>query len=809
MADRYWVGGSGTWSSTSNWSASSGGPSGASAPTINDNVFFDKAGTYTVTVTTSTTASCANLTASNGTVNITSTTSIFNVAGNFDLTGSSGGSFFSGFTTINLGPTSGSGSFTINCAGRNFSTGGNAQTRNTSPDSTYTLLSDFSMSGTASSFTHLNDTLDLNGYTLTTGSFVTTGTVSRTIAFGSTGKITTFGSSSFSSTSTGISVTGNPTVNITFATSATLSPNVQFLCNFIAGGAGNWVLSYTPSSSGLLNLDLSGFVGTWTRSTTSAAFTVYGNVTLGGTLSAATGIMTLGATSGTQTITSNGKTIDWPVTINCPGATVQLADALTLGSTRALVLSGGTFDGTNKTISGASSFTSNGTVTAQNINTSLSFTLTGGTLTQGAANSFGAFTFTSGTLNLVSYQLNATTFASSNSNSRTIAFGTGNVSLTGSGAIWNTFTATNFSATGSKTVNVNYSGATASSIAPGPLSEANSLNFNVTAGSYAITTFNAATNYFGSLNFQGFTGTAPTVGAASLIYGDLTLGTTITSFGTTGTTVTFATTGTQLITTNGKTFNSKIIINGVGGTMRLADALTQVSTVDFAIVNGTLDLNGKTLTVGAVNNGFATYLTGTRSILFNGGTLVCPYAGANAFANNQPAGFTTAAGTGTGKISFTAATAKAMLGGGATYNCTISNDGAGALTIASDNVIDTVTTTSGNIAITGNNTITTLTNAVQPVTFTFTAGTTQTIANWSVNGTSGNLVTIQSATAANHTLSKSSGIVSADYLSISRSTATGGATWYAGANSTNGGNNTGWIFTGPPAGNTGAFFFMF
>jgi hypothetical protein len=35
MADRYWVGGTGTWSSTNtaNWSTSSGGAGGASVPT--------------------------------------------------------------------------------------------------------------------------------------------------------------------------------------------------------------------------------------------------------------------------------------------------------------------------------------------------------------------------------------------------------------------------------------------------------------------------------------------------------------------------------------------------------------------------------------------------------------------------------------------------------------------------------------------------------------------------------------------------------------------------------------------------------
>jgi hypothetical protein len=41
MADRYWVGGSGSWNSTTKWSATSGGASGASVPTASDNAIFD------------------------------------------------------------------------------------------------------------------------------------------------------------------------------------------------------------------------------------------------------------------------------------------------------------------------------------------------------------------------------------------------------------------------------------------------------------------------------------------------------------------------------------------------------------------------------------------------------------------------------------------------------------------------------------------------------------------------------------------------------------------------------------------------
>ena len=58
MADRFWVGGSGSWdaTSTTNWSATSGGAGGASAPTSADDVYFDVnsnvgTGAFTVTVT--------------------------------------------------------------------------------------------------------------------------------------------------------------------------------------------------------------------------------------------------------------------------------------------------------------------------------------------------------------------------------------------------------------------------------------------------------------------------------------------------------------------------------------------------------------------------------------------------------------------------------------------------------------------------------------------------------------------------------------------------------------------------------------
>lgn len=53
MASRYWVGGTGTWSTgnTANWSATSGGASGASVPVAGDDVYFDgNSGVGTITL---------------------------------------------------------------------------------------------------------------------------------------------------------------------------------------------------------------------------------------------------------------------------------------------------------------------------------------------------------------------------------------------------------------------------------------------------------------------------------------------------------------------------------------------------------------------------------------------------------------------------------------------------------------------------------------------------------------------------------------------------------------------------------------
>jgi len=253
----------------------------------------------------------------------------------------------------------------------------------------------------------------------------------------------------------------------------------------------------------------------------------------------------------------------------------------------------------------------------------------------------------------------------------------------------------------------------------------------------------------------------------------------------TGVTTFNATTTGKTVTANGVAFGAGITFDGVGGAWTLGSALTVAgATNTITLTNGTLDLQSYTLSTGRFNSSNSN----TRIIAFGTGQISCTGTG-TAWDTSTTTGLTI---TGTGTIRLTNASAKTFAGGGFSYSSvTLNQGGAGALTI------------------TGSNTFSNITNTVQPASVLFTAGTTSTFSSFSLSGTAGNLITIGSVTAASHTLSKASGTVSADFLSISRSTATGGAGWYAGANSTDGGNNSGWIFTAPPSANNSNFLMFF
>jgi hypothetical protein len=226
------------------------------------------------------------------------------------------------------------------------------------------------------------------------------------------------------------------------------------------------------------------------------------------------------------------------------------------------------------------------------------FNSTGVTLVFGANHTAsGTFTLTQGAIDLGANKLTCTIFNTSNSNTRSIAFGTGSIDLTGNSAvIWTTGTVTNFSYTGTPNINATYSGSTGTrtfSISASTTA-AQALNFNITAGSDII---NVGSAVYKNLNYTGFTGSG---GLGSFCNGDLTLGAGMTTPASTGTLTFSATSGTQNVTTNGVTIDRPLAVDATGSIVAFQDALTLGSTRTFRITNGTVELkNGATSTVGA------------------------------------------------------------------------------------------------------------------------------------------------------------------------------------------------------------------
>lgn len=245
-----------------------------------------------------------------------------------------------------------------------------------------------------------------------------------------------------------------------------------------------------------------------------------------------------------------------------------------------------------------------------------------------------------------------------------------------------------------------------------------------------------------------------------------------------------ATSGPKNITPNGKTIDRPVTFDGVGGNWVLQGAMTLGSTRTLTHSNGTLNLNGQTLTAASYVTG-----TGTKNLTFNGGTLTVTNSGTTAFNNAVPTGFTTSAGTAKGNVYMTSSSAKTFVGGGSTYNATLVQAGAGALTIS------------------GSNTFSSIKNTTQPAPVTFTSSTTTTfVDDFKLKGAYGAFIVITASTAGTAaTVSKSGVAVNCDYISVKDNLPAGGASWYAGAHSTLVSNYTGingWYQRPPPSANT-------
>jgi hypothetical protein len=485
MATRYWVGGNGTWNSTNttNWSTTSGGAGGASAPVAADTVIFDaNSGTGTCTTEATATATTATLNSANlvlslGT-NLTLSGAFTLTSGVLSLTGNSGNWNLTclSFASSGVGTRSidfGTGTITL--------TGNNATIWNTS---------------TSSGFTYIGTPKIISNYSGAVGT--------RTIVAG---------------TSSGGTETNTPSFYIT---------------------AGTDIVSITHA----LTIDLTGFAGTFLN----IARNLYGDLVIpsGVTVSAGTNQTIFRSSATTQNIDVNTSlTLDFPIRFGVSGtATYRLLKNLTLGSSRTAELFIGNLDLNNSTLS-----------------TGL--------------------------------------FASNNSNTRSITFGTGNITVTGNGGtVLQVSTATGLTYTGTPTINFTYSGSTGTRNLRfgngGGFTETNSPSINITAGTDIVSFEGGAKNFI----FSGFAGTFSN--NPRTIYGNFTLTSGITLTAGTSVTTFAGTSGTQQLTIAGLTLDFPLTFNGIGGTFAFQDALTQGSTRAFTITNGTVQLkNGVTSTVGA------------------------------------------------------------------------------------------------------------------------------------------------------------------------------------------------------------------
>jgi hypothetical protein len=278
---RYWVGGTGTWdaTTTTNWSTSSGGASGASVPTSADAVIFDSASNttgYTVTCT-ATQLRCAALTfAGPATGSVTwAGTAPLAIHGNFTL------------PTTNLTRSyTGSITFSGSSTGRTITTNGVALASATTVNGVgcgWTLASALDIG--SSSVTVTNGSFATSSYSLTTGLISSSNSNARTINFGSS-TITVSGSFL-------LGTTENARANLTFTagtsqinlsgTNPTLDFNNQTFYNVSATS----VTLNVPTITGVNTFNNLSFAGR--TSAGIANISVSGNQTISGTLTLSAG----------------------------------------------------------------------------------------------------------------------------------------------------------------------------------------------------------------------------------------------------------------------------------------------------------------------------------------------------------------------------------------------------------------------------------------------------------------------------------------------------------------------------------------
>jgi hypothetical protein len=210
MANRYWVGGAGTWTNTNsvNWSATSGGFGGASVPTTADDVFFDAnsngASAFSVTIGT------GNLGAKS--INCTGFTRA--IIGSAPITVAGSVTLSTGMTWSHTGVMTITGTGTLTTAGKAFSA-----VQIAGAGITVTLGGALNIA--ARIITVTNGTFNTAGFAVTAGGLQSTATANnRQIILGaSTLSLSASGTTAFSTQPTNLTFNaGTSQINFTSAT---------------------------------------------------------------------------------------------------------------------------------------------------------------------------------------------------------------------------------------------------------------------------------------------------------------------------------------------------------------------------------------------------------------------------------------------------------------------------------------------------------------------------------------------------------------------------------------------------------------
>lgn len=685
MATYYWVGGTGTWSNTSNtnWATSSGGSGGAGIPTSGDDVIFNSSSnTTSYVVTVSTGAVCRDFTTNgpgSGTVTFSGTT-LWTIYGNFTLAATgvtinrTGAITFAATTTGNIITTNGvsvsSGDITFSGSG-SYSLGGAFTTTGNAP-----------VYFTAGSF-------DTSNYNMTIrNGIIISGTAAITLG-SSTITIPLFVAGFYASGSSTISA-GTSVINLQ-GTQAVLDVGGRTLyeVNFSGLGAGSVTSIYGVT---LTNLKLRIPSGSTSPGGFAAFLYVYSDITVTGTLS-----------------TYNYQRAAWRIALIGMNNTVRTVTAAAVSISN--------IDFQRITAAGVASPFTGSYLSDRGNNTNITFTP-----------AKTVYWNLAGTQSWDAIAWANTSGGTPNANNGPLLQDTAIIDNAGA----------------ANTITMIRNGAYAAIDASG----------RTTAWSISMSD-NSLFAYGNLILGSAVSGQLVDIDFIPLYSNNLSIDLLLNVRQ-----VTITGTGTQTAR-----LLRDFTVTNFGGTGSITVSNTAISTNNYNVTAKSISITSGTQTVDFSNSTITCTGTGT---VFN-------LVSANLQANSSTIVLSDA----------TNSSSRTFAGGGKSYGNVAFNGGAA---------------TSQTIIVTGSNSFANVTsNKTVAWTLRFTGGTTNSFGAWTITGSTGNTFTLNSTTGTPATLT----YTGSPYVSFNFATVTGisgrpaNFKWFAGANSTNGGNNSAVYFINP------------